>query len=160
MTAVPAPDPLVTPLPGGMVLVGPRGSRRLLSAVYVLAEVEERRNGATPADLLTLRAALEVAAEQARRNTAEAAEYRAWPAMSSPRRSSSSTVGAGSIGTREAARLLGCTDRNVRALCRRGVFDSAVRRAGTWWMERSEVAARITMVRAPRRHVGQKGAAT
>jgi hypothetical protein len=47
------------------------------------------------------------------------------------------------VGTTEAAALLGITPRGVRALCSRGVFETAGVRSGQWWVERSEVAARV-----------------
>ncbi|WP_369053899.1 MerR family transcriptional regulator [Kineococcus terrestris] len=45
------------------------------------------------------------------------------------------------IETKEAARMLGCTPRNVRDLAQRGVLDSGRQVAGRLLLERTEVAA-------------------
>ncbi len=60
---------------------------------------------------------------------------------------SSSSVGLGlvdPIGVTEASMILRCRPRNVRDLCRRGVFESAQRRSVGWLIERLEVAQRAT----------------
>lgn len=46
------------------------------------------------------------------------------------------------IGTVEAADLLGCQPRNVRDLCRRGVFVSAAQLGRSWTIERAEIELR------------------
>ncbi|MEV8510835.1 hypothetical protein [Dactylosporangium sp. NPDC051484] len=133
-------DPLATPLPGGLVLLGPAGTLMFWRAL-VTAETAARRDGIrAPADVAAVRRLLEVAARDARSAVSGSTEVP--PPADLARFETTSGVRLDPIGTGEAASLLGCGQRNVRDLCRREVFASAQCRSGVWTIERDEVLAR------------------
>jgi hypothetical protein len=51
------------------------------------------------------------------------------------------------VGTDEAAQLLGCKPRNVRSLCARGTFATAEQRGRQWAIDRAEVISRAVAAR-------------
>lgn len=147
MTA--APDPLATPLPGGMVLLGPLGVLLLFRAL-VSAERAATRDGiSAPRDVATLRGVLAGVYDIARSSASGRSEVPPPAALATSAEPSSVQVDP--IGTTEAASLLGCSSRNTRDLCRRGVFASARCRSGVWSIERDEVLARLSCAGTGRR---------
>lgn len=139
MTA--APDPLATPLPGGMVLLGPLGVL-MLNRALVTAERTAARDGiSAPREVATLRGVLAGVYEAARSSASGRSEVPPPGALAAS--AAPSTVRVDPIGTSEAASLLNCSTRNVRDLCRRGVFASAQCRSRRWEVERDEVLARV-----------------
>lgn len=141
MTA--AIDPLATGLGRGAVLLGPRGAVLVLR-LLVTAQHTARQDGiAPPVDVSALRAVLDQAVVEARSFATESAKLSQVSGGASSMSAPSSSVLIDPIDCDEAAALLGCSVQWARALCRRGVFASAQRRAGGWWVERSEVASRV-----------------
>jgi hypothetical protein len=139
----PEPVKLALPLGGGMVVVGPLGAVQLLRALRLVEQVADDRGGRMHPDGLALRAAFEVAIEQARAFVPETSKLSERPDAGSSvtTRSSRSVVLVDPISSAEAAALLDCSEQWVRACCRRGKFASAERRAGRWLIERHEVVA-------------------
>lgn len=144
------PDPLATSLPGGLVLVGPEGARRLLWAMRAAEQVTRRDGIAPPADYVTLRQVIEAAVWEIQSAASGRSEVPPPADLASSRASSSSFLATwvDPVGTSEAAAILGCGTRNVRDLCERGVFETAGVRASQWWVERAEVARRAQGSRA------------
>ncbi len=132
------PDPVATPLPGGLMLVGPVGVALIGSALDLAARMSARDGIAIHASVSRLRAA--VAEASAACGSAEVPQR--------PAREHSPTVGSvvgDRLGTAEAAELLGCGERNVRDLCSRGVFATAVRHRRSWVIARAEVLGRADL---------------
>ncbi len=130
-------------LGGGQVLLGPIGSL-LVDRALAIAQVDGRRNGLRPpATFTALQAILERAAAEARSTAGGSAElpHAADPASSTT--SPPSSVMVDPVGTATAAKLLGCSARNIRDLASRGVFETATVRGGCWWVERQEIEARL-----------------
>lgn len=137
----PQMDPLATPMPGGFVMVGPTGAKRLLTALRIAEVYARQTGGRVLPDSLRLRAALEVSAERFDSFASETIETPALPDPAGLGMTATSLVLLNPIGVTEAARLLHCSEQWVRACCRRGKFASARRRIGGWVLERDEVAA-------------------
>lgn len=137
MTGDGGPDRLVSVMPGGYALLGPDGVRRVLYALHAAQRVSRVDGIEPPAEQRRLRSTLAAVLDGFR---SEHAELPFPPVMRASEASSSEW--ADPIGTSVAATLLGCTDRNVRSLCGRGVFDTAGVRAGQWVIERAEVLQR------------------
>ncbi len=125
---------LVTELVGGEVLLHRDGVRYAEQAMRA-ALASQRRNGLpSPPDAVALYRALHTAVG---RLHASATGSPALPplAVAAPL-----TV-MDTISVPAAAQLLGCTDRNVRDLCARGVL-TGTRDGGRWHVDRVEVHAR------------------
>lgn len=129
MTGV--PDGLALPLPGGLLLLGGRGTRVVAAALALAERIAARDGIAPPADWVAVRAAVTAAASDS-----GSAEVPAPPVVAASR-----VVVMDPVSTVEAAEMLGCTARNVRDLCARGAF-AASRLGGRWVLEREEVTAR------------------
>jgi len=142
--AISRPDPVATALGGGMVLVGPIGVLRIAAALAASVEVTSRLDGIRPpAVVVGLRELFDAAAAEARRAAASGSAELPRSAAPSSSGASTAPVVVDPVGTAEAAELLGCTTRNVRDLCRRGVFETAAVLAGGWVVSRREVEARL-----------------
>jgi len=139
------PDPVGTALGSGVVLVGPVGVLRIAAALAA-AEATGRRDGVRPPSVFVeLRALFEGAAAEARRAAARGSAELPRTAAPSSSATSTAPVVVDPIGSAEAAELLGCTARNLRDLCCRGVFDTAQILAGRWVVSRREVEARLLL---------------
>jgi hypothetical protein len=129
-------------LAGGFVLVHPAAAG-VVSRALAAAEQLQRRDGyLPPADFALLVEVFAVATQEQRSSTAGRSEVpRQRPsAESAP---SVRMVLADPVTAEQAAEILGCTSRNVRDLCSRGVFESAQRNRSGWEIERAEVAERL-----------------
>jgi hypothetical protein len=138
-----APDPLATLLGGGQLLIGPAGALYLARALAA-AQPTFRHNGThPPADYSLLRRAVDQAACEAYALANGTVDHAS--SGSTEFRTAADRAGSGRsdyIGTREAAGILGCSERYVRTMCRNGAFSTARRRGRRWDLARPEVAAR------------------
>lgn len=130
------PDPVATPLPGGLVLLGPAGVLVVAAALGKTRQAAKASGYYLRSDspFQALQRVIEVAAGSASRTGAGTTGIR------------SEADGAVSarvdvIGVTEAAVILGCTPRWVRARCERGGFVTAHRRGRQWRLARREVLA-------------------
>lgn len=136
------PDPVVTRLPGGCLLLGPAGVLWVEAALQCAIKRQRDGAGLVSEGVLRLLAAAGLAAEEVRaisdRNGSD--HFR----KGSPHSSSRPVVDegtAGFVGTRLAAQRLRVTDRQVRYLAAQGVLPS--RRLGRrWLLDEAAVAAR------------------
>jgi hypothetical protein len=128
-------DVVAMELPGGWVLLSPVGT---LVCAGALARVEQyaRRDGGRPSSSYTATSqVLRRAAQHARTGVdvstpvAEETSGAPWTRMLDP------------VDTAAVAQVLGCTESNVRDLCRRHVFASAAKWGRVWLVERDEVEA-------------------
>lgn len=127
---------LVTELVGGEVLLHRDGVRYAEQAMRA-AFVSQRRNGLpSPPAAVALYRALHTAVGRLQASGCGSAEL-------PPLAVAGSSTGMDTMTAPAAARLLGCTDRNVRDLCARGVL-TGTRAGGRWHVDRVEVQARAT----------------
>ncbi|MFY1656905.1 helix-turn-helix domain-containing protein [Micromonospora sp. WMMD1274] len=139
------PGGLVLGLGSGQFLAGPVGALYLARALAVAERVAARDGVRPPADFVALRAVVDVAAAEARAAATGSLEVPATPhGAQSEVIGSDPVVLVDPVDVREAAALLGCSTRNVRAHCRRGAFATARRRPGGWLLERADVLARLS----------------
>lgn len=129
-------------LPPGWLLVGPRESARLASALQLLLRLtESRRDGVrVPRDVMAMAAQLgrvaAVAGVEGLTST-DAVVSASVPASADR----SWSVHEELLDTSQAAELLGCSRANVADLARRGSLEG-VRRGRCWWFERDVVLTR------------------
>lgn len=132
--------PVATLLPGGMVILGPVGVALLRSSLDVATRLAARDGISIHASVTHLRAvSMEASAACGRSEV---------PQLDVPEQSALSSDGSGTgdrLGTADAAELLRCTERNVRDLCRRGVFATAVRHRSGWEIATAEVLDRANL---------------
>ena len=127
---------LVTELIGGEVLLHRDGVRYAEYAMRA-ALASQRRNGLpSPPNAVALYRALHTATGRLHASATGSPEL---PPLAV---AGSSTV-MDTISAPAAARLLGCTARNVRDLCARGVL-TGTRAGGRWHVDRVEVQARLS----------------
>lgn len=131
-------DPVATSLPGGLVLVGPVGVALVRRALDVTLRMAARDGIAAHVSVTRLRAVIDEASAACGRS--EVPQHQLPGHSMLP---SGSETGD-RLGTAEAAVLLSCTSRNVRDLCLRGVFATAVRHRRVWWIARAEVLERVS----------------
>lgn len=136
-------------------LLGDAGVRHIFRCVEYAEREEIRRNGwSPPATLNQPRKLLALAVQEITGSTTtERGVAAAAPAVSASARGSAEVPRAKTPAgwsqiewtpTREAAEMLGCTDRNVRDLCARGVFVTARRdTGGSWFVDRTELLERV-----------------
>lgn len=131
---------LVWPLPGGAgwAVLSPAAVLRLLACVEFLRRGAVRSGAGLPAWVGPVAAGLEVAAAEARAAGSSVGGSAEVP----PGQGQAGLAAVDLVDSGEAARMLGCSTRNVTGLCTRGVFVSAVKRGRVWWISGAEVAAR------------------
>ncbi len=127
---------LVTELTGGEILLHRDGVRWVEMALRA-ALVSQRRNGLpSPPAAVALYRALHTATSRLQASASGSAEL-------PPLTVAGTLTVMDTIPTSVAARLLGCSARNVRDLCSRGVL-TGTRAGGRWHVDRVEVQARAT----------------
>lgn len=134
-------DQLVSLLPGGFVLMGPSGVLLAARALAIAERVASRDGIRTPGDAEALRETLLAAVADARRSRSGSEEVPLSDGVSAS--AVSSMVLVDPVGTADAAVLLACTPRAVRARCRRGALASAVRSGKAWLIERHEIEGEV-----------------
>ncbi|MGX7681344.1 helix-turn-helix domain-containing protein [Jatrophihabitans sp. DSM 45814] len=123
-------------LPGGvMVLWGP--GAMIADQAMRAAVASQRRNG------LPVRAQVQSVADLASRCAQMASATSAHGSAEVPHvLDLQESLSDNAISTEEARKMLGCTERNVRDLCKRGVLESARLIDGRWRIDRAEVHGR------------------
>ncbi len=147
MTGLPAQH-----LAGGWVLVNPSAVPVVLRALLTVEQVQRRDGISASPEFTHLVATLAEAAGELRASTGGRSEVPRQRGMAASA-ASDRVVLFDPVSAEQAARIIGCTARNVRGLCTRGAFESAQRRPEGWVMERAEVVdrarARSTVLAAP-----------
>jgi hypothetical protein len=135
-------------LAGGWVMVHPSAVAVVCRALLAV-EQQHRRDGiAASPEFTHLTATFAEAAGQARASGPGRSEV---PQQGGLAASAASVrmVLVDPVSAEQAARIIGCTSRNVRGLCASGAFESAQRGPGGWEIERAEVAERARSVTSP-----------
>jgi hypothetical protein len=122
---------------GGELLMSGRHARLALASVRAAIDAQRRTGLPLPVEVLELAEELALAVERDQATsglgTAEVPEVVGVQV----------SLAEDLIDVREAASMLGCSDRNVRSLLAREVLTTGRRLAGSWVVERAEVLARV-----------------
>lgn len=129
-------------LPGGCVLVMPQ-SVGVVSRSLAKTRELQRRDGMPPSPAFQILAdTFDEATEIVRRSATGTSEVPQQSRVTASPASDRGSVLADPMSAEQAAELLGCSARNVRALCSREVFETAQRTRAGWEIERTEVQER------------------
>jgi hypothetical protein len=129
------------PLPDGHLMVAPRAVLWLYGAFEDWCRVASRDGGRLSPAARELRQALACAASSARRaSSAERAGFAEETGKVSRLDDTRQLTHTDPIDSGEVAAMLACTPQWARRLCANGTFVTAVKRSGSWQVERDEVA--------------------
>jgi hypothetical protein len=123
-------------LSGGELLLGPEGVRYARMAIAHAARAMHRDGLPLPTGALYLQALLEQASCRIAASDIGSAEVPSGVGLSL-------SQPVDPVTATEAARMFGCTTRNVTLKCSGGRFASAVKVSGVWLIERAEVESAV-----------------